>query len=116
MKMDELLASARDSITVRRVYGEPYEKDGVTVIPAASVSGGGGGGGGHDERGSEGEGGGFGLSARPAGVYVIAGGDVRWQPAIDVNRLVAAAVAALAILTFGRIRLAKLKARRRQAG
>jgi uncharacterized spore protein YtfJ len=71
MKMDDLVATARDALTVRRVYGEPYEKDGVTFIPAARVSGGGGGGGGTDDEGVGGEGGGFGLSARPAGAYVI---------------------------------------------
>ena len=41
MKVDELISKAKDSITVKRVYGEPYEKDGLTVIPAALVVGGG---------------------------------------------------------------------------
>ncbi len=31
-------------MNVRRVYGEPYEADGITIIPAAAVRGGGGGG------------------------------------------------------------------------
>jgi uncharacterized spore protein YtfJ len=30
------------------VFGEPYEKDGVTIIPAARIRGGAGGGGGED--------------------------------------------------------------------
>lgn len=111
MNLDELLTVARDNLTVKRVYGDPYEKNGVTVIPAASVQGGGGGGGGHDNQGQEGGGGGFGLSAKPAGVYVISGNSVRWQPAIDVNRLVGSIVALVAILTVGRIRLAKIRAR-----
>jgi hypothetical protein len=42
------------------VFTEPYEKDGVTVIAAAIVAGGAGWWRGHDERGQEGEGGGFG--------------------------------------------------------
>jgi len=50
----------RDAITVRRVYGEPYQEDGVTIIPAAHVVGGGGGGG--DTLGNGGSG--FGMSAR----------------------------------------------------
>jgi hypothetical protein len=60
---------------VKRVFGEPYEKDGVTVIPAASIRGGAGGGRGEGgtpdgkESGS-GSAGGFGLTAKPAGVYV----------------------------------------------
>ena len=40
MELDKVLNSARDAITVKRVYAEPYEKDGITVIPAAAVRGG----------------------------------------------------------------------------
>lgn len=104
--VEELLKGHRDAITVRRVYGDPYEKNGVTVIPAAKVMGGGGGGEGLSpggERGT-GSGSGFGLIARPTGAFVINGDDVRWTPAIDVNRLVAGAfaVAALALLVSRR--------------
>lgn len=88
MKLDEVLTTARDAITVRRVFADPYEKDGVTVIAGAVVSGGGGGGGGHDESGQEGEGGGFGMRARPTGAFVLSGGKVMWRPAVDVNRLI----------------------------
>ena len=86
MDVTEVLEKARDAITVSRVYGEPYEKDGLTVIPAARVSGGGGGGSGKDEKGGDGSGGGFGVSGRPAGAYVIRNGDVTWRPAVDPNR------------------------------
>ena len=55
MKVAELATTVRDAITVSRVFAEPYEQDGVTVIAAATVAGGAGGGGGHDERGQEGE-------------------------------------------------------------
>jgi uncharacterized spore protein YtfJ len=75
---------ARDAITVRRVFGDPIEREGVTLVPAANVRGGGGGGG--DTTGNGG--GGFGLSASPAGAYIIRGDDVRWEPAVDVNRIV----------------------------
>ncbi|MFC4786088.1 spore germination protein GerW family protein [Nocardioides sp. MAHUQ-72] len=88
MKVTDMVSSAKDVITVRRVYGEPYVKDGLTVIPAAVVSGGAGGGTGHDEKGQEGEGGGFGVSGRPAGAYVIQDGQVSWRPAVDPNRIV----------------------------
>ena len=87
MKLEELTAAAKDTLSVRRVFGEPYERDGVAIIPAARVAGGGGGGGGHDNAGQEGEGGGFGAQARPAGVYVVRNGGVSWRPAVDVNRL-----------------------------
>ncbi len=37
MDVKETFEAARDSLTVRRVFGEPYERNGVTVIPTASV-------------------------------------------------------------------------------
>jgi uncharacterized spore protein YtfJ len=101
MNLHELVEQARDAITVRRVYGDPYETGGTTIIPAADVFGGGGGGTGEDKQaGQEGGGGGFGVIARPAGAYVIKNGEVRWQPAVDVNRIVSGALtlAALAVI------------------
>jgi FMN reductase len=88
MNVIEVLGSAKDAITVKRVFAEPYEKDGLTVIPAASVGGGVGGGTGHDEKGQEGEGGGLGMHGRPAGAYVIKDGHVSWRPAVDPNRMI----------------------------
>jgi uncharacterized spore protein YtfJ len=73
MNVDELLNGARDAISVRRVFGDPIEHDGVIVVPVARVGGGGGGGGDAEHNG----GGGFGLGAKPVGVYVIKGGQVR---------------------------------------
>ena len=70
--VDEILRGAREAISVTRVFGEPHEQDGVTVIPAATVRGGGGGGGDSEDNG----GGGFGLMAKPAGAYVIKDGEV----------------------------------------
>ena len=84
MNVDEMLTGARDAVTVKRVYGDPIEKNGVTLIPAAKVSGGAGGGGDAENN----AGGGFGISAKPAGAYVIKGGAVEWQPALDINRIV----------------------------
>ena len=87
MQVEEMLSGARDAISVKRVYGDPYEKNGLTVIPAATVRGGGGGGSG-DRKGETGGGGGFGLVARPSGAWIVENGDVTWKPAIDVNRIV----------------------------
>lgn len=81
MKIQETLAQAQEAMTVRRVYGEPYEKDGVTIIPAATVRGGGGGGGG------ESGGVGYGIVARPVGAFIIKGGEVTWKPAVDATRV-----------------------------
>lgn len=91
--IDLLTETARDTLTVRRVFGEPYRSGDVTVIPVARVSGGSGlgfGAGYAKDQNPEGEGGGggFGVNARPAGVYVVRGEDVTWQPALDVNRIV----------------------------
>jgi uncharacterized spore protein YtfJ len=111
VKLDQLMTTAGDAITVKRVFAEPYEKEGVTVIAAAILAGGGGGGGGHDDRGQEGEGGGFGLTARPAGAYVIKEGKVAWRPAIDVNRLLATVGAVLIAYLLGRAGIERARAK-----
>ncbi|MGA9112955.1 MAG: spore germination protein GerW family protein [Candidatus Dormiibacterota bacterium] len=93
MQADEILNRVREVASVRQVFGEPYESDGTLVVPVARIWGGGGGGTGNDlsggaEKGREGQGGGFGIIARPLGVYVIRNGTVSWQPAVDVTRIV----------------------------
>ncbi|GAB2813682.1 spore germination protein GerW family protein [Lentzea nigeriaca] len=109
MKVDELIAKTKDSLEARKVYAEPYEKDGVTVIAAATLSGGAGGGTGKDEKGQQGEGGGFGLNAKPTGAYVIKDGNVRWEPAVDVNRLVATAGAVAIAALFVALRIVRAR-------
>ena len=111
MKVSDLegtIAGYRDALTVKRVFGEAYEKNGVTVIPAATVLGGGGGGQGENPQAGEtasGAGTGFGLIARPSGAYVIRGDEVTWQPAVDVNRIAAMAFAFLTLrVVLGRRR------------
>ncbi len=118
MDIDQLLGTAKDAITVRRVFADPYEKDGITVITAARVAGGGGGGSGKDEQGPQGEGGGFGLNASPAGAFVIQDGRVRWRPAVDPNRVVTAvaAVVVAIVLTRGWVLSRVAKARRQAEG
>lgn len=104
MDVNDLVTATRDALTARRVFGEVFERDGVTVIPAAVLRGGVGGGGGQDDQGQRGEGGGFGLVARPAGAYVIRDGAVTWHPAFDLNRTIGltAAVAVAWLFTVGR--------------
>ena len=116
MQVEELLAQARDTMTVKRVFGEPIERDGITVIPVASVMGGGGAGSGEGpvsgtiriggeasapgstaegsrpdvpdtEAMGSGSGAGFGVRATPAGAYVIKDGQVRWEPAMDLTKI-----------------------------
>lgn len=106
----EALNQAKDVITVRRVYGEPYQEDGLTIIPAANVAGGAGGGG-----DTEGNGGvGFGVYARPAGAWVIKDGEAEWRPAFDLNRaiLVGQLVGLVALLVARSIVKTLAKAKR----
>jgi len=93
MKATELFDQARDTMTVQRVFGEAYERNGVTVIPVAVVRGGAGGGEGEGNlteatgKGS-GAGGGYCVSIKPVGVYAIEGATVRWEPAVDRTRMI----------------------------
>ena len=89
------IEGVKDVMSVRRVFGEAYQVDDVTIIPVALIRGGGGGGGDEGDAGNNGSQGtgsgggmGFGVDARPVGVYIVKGGEVSWQPAIDVMRVV----------------------------
>src|SRR5689334_9287105 len=104
------LDAIRDLLTVKQVFGETYERDGVIVIPVAAVRGGGGGGGGEgtdpERRGQgTGSGVGFGVNIRPAGAFVVRDGDVTWRPAIDVTRIVLGGqlVAAVGLLVLRQV-------------
>ena len=106
----QTIDQATDVMNARRVFGEPLEKNGVTVIPAARVQGGAGGGGGEGPDGTgSGSGSGLAVNARPAAAFVIRGEDVDWRPAIDVNRVILGAqLVAVAALLLAR---AVIKAR-----
>jgi hypothetical protein len=112
MELPDVINQARDAMTVKRVFGDPYEKDGVTMIPAAKVQGavGGGAGQGPEEQGS-GSGGGYAVNARPVGAYVVRDGELSWQPALDLNRVILGGqvVAIFALVVIGAV----LRARRR---
>jgi uncharacterized spore protein YtfJ len=115
MEIQDLIAKAQDTLTVKRVYGEPYEKDGVTIIPAARVQGGAGGGQGEDpKRQGRGSGSGFGITARPVGAFVLRQGELSWRPAVDVTRIVLGGqvVAVVALLTARAIIKAWAKSKR----
>lgn len=114
----EVVEQAREAMTSRRVFSEPYERGGVTVILASRLQGGGGGGAGQEGSASEragqtGWGGGFGISASPVGAYVIRGDEVTWVPAFDLNKVIAGGqlVAVIALLTLRR--LIRARSRRR---
>jgi uncharacterized spore protein YtfJ len=114
MQLQDITAAVKDAVTVKRVFGEPYERDGIAVIPAATMAGGSGGGTGKDSSGGEGEGGGFGVVAKPAGVYLVKDGDVQWRPAVDPNRIISVvgAVVIVALLCRAVVERARAKAPR----
>jgi uncharacterized spore protein YtfJ len=115
MDAQAVISGARDAMTVRQVYGEPYERNGLTVIPAARVVGGAGGGDGQGPEGTgQGSGSGFGLMSRPVGAFVIKGDEVSWRPAVDVSRIIVGAqvVTVVALLTLRSIVKARAKRKR----
>lgn len=101
-----MMETAKDTFSVRRVFGDPIAHNGIQVIPAVRVRGGGGSGGGGPQTSPDpdgiggttaaGSGGGFGLVASPAGVYVVNGDDVRWRPAVNAERIVLSGMALVA--------------------
>lgn len=100
----------RRIVHVRRAFGTPIDRDGLTLVPVARVTGGtgfGGGSGVEDDgesgtRGGSGSGGGIGVHVAPVGVYVVKDGEVRWEPAIDAGRIVVTGeiVGAIAVLAL----------------
>lgn len=94
----------RTLVSTTTVFGDPVERNGVTVIPASTVFAGGGGGGGTGGSGDSGEGGGIGLVARPTGAYVIHDDRVTWKPAISP--------AAILVIAFVAARLVRRIVRR----
>jgi uncharacterized spore protein YtfJ len=111
----DTISEVVDHASASKVFGSPISQDGITVLPVAKVNGGGGGGGGsgQQEAGPEssGSGGGFGVSAKPLGVFVIKQGRVGWRPAIDVNKVIIGGqiVLVVALLTLRAIVKARSK-------
>jgi len=125
MDIMQLVERTRDLVTVKRAFGEPIAYGDVTIIPVAKILGGGcgGGGGGGGDAGDglpgygSGGGGGGGFQAIPLGVFVVKDGDARWQPTVDVNRVILGGqlVAVVALFTVRAIVRSRAKARSRQA-
>lgn len=85
----------REAMSHRVVFGEPVEREGITLVPAATVFGGGGFGSndaGADGQPPAGAGGGYGLAAWPAGAFEVRDDSVRWHPAFDRTQIAASAI------------------------
>ena len=123
MDVENLLAKVSDHLSVRRAFGDAYERDGMFIIPVALVAGGGGGGTSRPRQGSSAArpeglaepdatpqdagpmdagradaGGGFGGLVMPTGAYVVKGDQVRWVPAVDVTIVVLASLSLVRVL------------------
>jgi uncharacterized spore protein YtfJ len=73
------------------VFGEPVERDGITVIPVARVRWGVGGGSGRGKKqDSEGFGGGGGVQAEPMGYIDVRGGEATYRRINDQVRVILA--------------------------
>lgn len=124
MDIRELMDKMAENISVRRVFGTAYEREGALIVPVAMVAGGGGGGegpvktptsaqdpalgtagteGGALEAGQAsqpptGSGGGFGGVIMPVGVYVVKDDQVRFVPAYNVTMMVLAGLGVVRVL------------------
>lgn len=103
----EMLEHVRQLFTVERVYGEPIEVMGKTIIPVAQIAASGGGGGGEGEGPADaagsvtgtaenaahvmqhgsGMGFGFGGTARPLGFMVVDGDKTTWVPIVNPEKI-----------------------------
>jgi len=111
--------AVNDTMNVRRVFGEAYERDGVLVIPVARVWGATGSGAGSGEMGAAGDtehtpsgpgrhggggggGGGYGVHVKAVGVYVVDEAGAHWRPTLDLNRVILGGqlVGAVALTAF----------------
>jgi uncharacterized spore protein YtfJ len=114
MDVQTLMEKATSALSVSRVFGPAYERDGTLVIPVAFIAGGGGGGANDGPQGdagdgrspgaAAGQGGGFGLVSWPLGVYVVREDGVRFVPAVDATRIVIAGLGLLKLLARRRSR------------
>jgi uncharacterized spore protein YtfJ len=82
--LERLVSRLGGSVTVSAVYGEPIEREGLTIIPVASVGFGFGGGAGsgrsQNEQNRGGGGGGGGGFAAPLGYIEIKYGETTFKP------------------------------------
>ena len=127
VKPKEVIDKLKEFCAVERVYGEPLEIQGKTIVPVARFGAGGGGGGGGGEGPTPDEGGeaqageapgksigngsgkgmgfGFGAGIKPMGFLVVDGEETRWIPVLDVEKIVlkSIGVAVAAIKVAGKI-------------
>ena len=90
--LERLAEQVGQRASSQAVFGEPVERDGVTVIPVAKLRWGVGGGSGsgvdsNDHTRGEGGGGGGGMMATPVGYIEIIGGEAYFRRIVDPGAL-----------------------------
>jgi hypothetical protein len=102
-RADDIVSALAERVGARAgvsaIFGDPVEREGVTVIPVGRLRWGFGGGGGRGTGGDEGEGagGGGGVTAVPAGYIEIRDGTASYRQVgfpVSPGTLIAAGVAA----------------------
>ena len=101
-RLNRFMESLGGTASARAVFGEPVEKDGVTIVPVARVRYGGGGGGGRGagrkKKGDAGDadqvgyGHGGGVQAAPVGYIELSGGQATYKRIADPARPMAIAL------------------------
>jgi len=106
-RVDEMLGKLSERLgtqfSASSVFSDPVERDGITIVPVASVRFGLGGGGGEDrEKHQDGAGAGAGGTVTPIGYIELKDGRSRYVPLVHPARMAAltaaAVLAGLAIL------------------
>jgi uncharacterized spore protein YtfJ len=112
-RFSKLLESLGGAATAKAVFGEPVEKDGLTIVPVArvrfGVGGGGGRGPGRKKKGDDsdaeqvGYGQGGGVQAGPLGYIELSGGKASYRRIADPARPLAIALLSplVAAISFG---------------
>ena len=75
---ERLVEAFKTVVDAKMIFGEPIERDGMTIIPVAKLRYGFGGGGGRRDR-EEGGGGGGGMIVQPAGYIELKDGSSRFH-------------------------------------
>ena len=101
-RLNKFMEALGGTASARAVFGEPVDKDGVTVVPVARVRYGGGGGGGRGpgrkKKGDAGDadqvgyGHGGGVQAAPVGYIELSGGRATYKRIADPARPMAVAL------------------------
>jgi uncharacterized spore protein YtfJ len=112
MDAKEVLEQSRNATKVQLVFSEPIERGPFVVVPVAALRGAPGGGMGEGPPTRGGWRGGWLASARPVGAYVLSEHEVRWQPAIDVNRAILGGQVMLVVGLLGLLSIVTRRGRR----